>query len=233
LFDFQACKNAGNTMSNKIVCPNCGREYPARPELFGRRVGCKQCGQAFIAEDPSSAPPTEYALGGLLDEVMTESANAEVRAREAAEAAANDPHAPKPKKKKRKKTATSRLTGFLGQESNKAMYALTILGGLGGPTLLALISGSTELGLFAIIVVWATNIAVQLYTMWKFLTTEEGGAIILFWALFCTCGPAFLFLMIYFLITNGDDNQLILLSYLVCFVCAISLAVRFAPMMAH
>src|SRR5262245_5562717 len=42
-------------MSNRFSCPNCGRHVRIEPTLTGRRVRCWECGERFVAPDPSRA----------------------------------------------------------------------------------------------------------------------------------------------------------------------------------
>ncbi len=205
-------------MPNRIVCPNCGKEYPARPDLFGRRVGCKQCGQAFTAQDPSSAPPIESALGGLLDEVMAESANAEVRAREAEEIN------PRPKKKSKKKPSKSGFS-VLASPANTPLIAIAILGWLGVPTLLAVISGGESLERMALTIIISTYLATTVYVSWCFIKMGDVAIVVLFWICFFFCGPLFVAVILYFLITKLDDYHLPLLSYVACLFCFVVLII--------
>ena len=48
-----------------IVCPKCGTEYRVPPEIHGKRVACKRCGETFTASRRDASPGRPPRLGEL------------------------------------------------------------------------------------------------------------------------------------------------------------------------
>lgn len=44
-------------MPMKVMCPKCGKELKAPPELQGKRVACPRCNEGFRVASPTDAPP--------------------------------------------------------------------------------------------------------------------------------------------------------------------------------
>ena len=47
----------------KVLCEHCGKQYNAPENLLGKRIKCKNCGQAFVIapveEEPVEEEPVE------------------------------------------------------------------------------------------------------------------------------------------------------------------------------
>ena len=57
-------------MPTEVLCPVCGKRYNLADSLLGKRVQCKKCGRAFVAEASTRAKRAAPDDEGLLPQVM-------------------------------------------------------------------------------------------------------------------------------------------------------------------